>query len=113
MWQPCCTRASSAAVAARHQRGSNCTTTTTTKMPVERVDSTSPPAVLRAHEEVTASAKNHRPGHDVKLPAVMLTSKFNNMMSCCAASQAAAQQCAAVVDDSAPAPPCYARGRTT
>ena len=91
---------------------SNCTTTTNkTTMPVERVDSTSPPAVLRAHEEVTASAKKHRPGHDVKLPAVMLTSKFNNMMSCCAASQAAAQQCAAVVDDSAPAPPCYARGR--
>ena len=80
-------------------------------MPVERVDSTSPPAVLRAHEEVTASAKKDRPGHDVKLPAVMLTSKFNNMMSCFAASQAAAQQCAAVVDDSAPAPPCYARGR--
>ena len=39
------------------------------------------------HEEVTTSAKKHRPGHDVKLPAVMLTSKFNNMMSCFAASQ--------------------------
>ena len=96
------------------QRGSNCTTTTTKKktMPVERVDSTSPPAVLRAHEEVHHRRPHeHRPGHDVKLPAVMLTSKFNNMMSCFAASQAAAQQCAAVVDDSAPAPPCYARGR--
>jgi len=91
---------------------SNCTTTTNkTTMPVERVDSTSPPAILRAHEEATTGVhKKHRPGHDVKLPAVMLT-KFNNMMSCCAASQAAAQQCAAVVDDSAPAPPCYARGR--
>ena len=111
MWQPCCTerRAVQPRVAVR----SNCTTTTNkTTMPVERVDSTSPPAILRAHEEATTGVhKKHRPGHDVKLPAVMLTSKFNNMMSCCAASQAAAQQCAAVVDDSAPAPPCYARGR--
>ncbi len=57
--------ASAAAAARRHHqavtttepspRSSSRTTTTTTKkktMPVERVDSTSPPAVLRAHEEV-------------------------------------------------------------
>ena len=61
-------------------------------MPVERVDSTSPPAVLRAHEEVTTGVHEHRPGHDVKLPAVMLTSKFNNMMSCFAAPAAAAMR---------------------
>ena len=62
-------------------------------MPVERVDSTSPPAILRAHEEATTGVhKKHRPGHDVKLPAVMLTSKFNNMMSCFAAPAAAAMR---------------------
>ena len=73
---------------------SNCTTTTNkTTMPVERVDSTSPPAILRAHEEATTGVhKKHRPGHDVKLPAVMLTSKFNNMMSCFAAPAAAAMR---------------------
>ena len=54
MWQPCCTTERRVQPS---PRGSNCTTTTTTKMPVERVDSTSPPAVLRAHEEV----KNQRP----------------------------------------------------
>ena len=97
----------------RGTKAAACTTTTTKKkMPVERVDSTSAPAILRAHEEARRRRpRKDRPGHDVKLPAVMLTSKFNNMMSCFAASQAAAQQCAAVVDDSAPAPPCYARGR--